>query len=901
MNSGNTRKDFKNVLGLGEIDYSFNLNLTEKEALLYKFDINQTKSIKDCKNLLQTNEIKEKIMITSKNNLINLMLFINKTNPTKSFTEFLSLNCLILNQDFSFLKEKISSQFDDNFLFLIESNILPPCKFKLNIQVGDNQPKTFVSELNESSKVMDDGKDVKKNNSNDSSKENEENNDSKNNKKTDENKKVDENKKTEENKKNEDSKKQDPNKKPKAGNTNLLISEIKLPGVSKPSFENASKSDGVEGNHNLLNKIVYDFNICDYLFIDLNKFINYNEISINDLYDFIYERIIHQYTKTKIIMIFPGITQDFNNYNTFPLIDLISLADIIIFDKRDALKLTEILGYKSEEKNFEVRFMFLKELRRAKIKPHRTFLFLEDFNKLSVLTQENETSLIIQHNEFNFDVGFRVDYFKVFTNHYDFLKFVFYGGFFSKIIQGRPFEEAFSVGKSSFLKLLDILQHNLPITDDPEYFIVPNVDKPKKENSKILEKRDRLERNKVSRSRDHKRNDYSSASPSRLNSSKYIQNPNNLEEESMNIIIDAEQKRLMTILNANQKLQEKINQLINSNGMSEKLNFNPSKSMIINKKLPNLNLNESAQLSKISNYNKYSTSSYGKKRSLKPISRESYGRLMGYNSQSFERLMDNPTLNKQGFSQEELKNQMKIMNLNNQSNLSNSQNSEKKPDSSKKKIISNSKSIEDQFGNFMKQIQEMNTLMMQQKQIQQNQTTSNNNNSQSKSPVHHRHIERQKREMFPVCNLGYIPKVYPEFQRLQNEIVENKKKFKDQHFWDEKHMKNKFKYLEKHNHEMNDLNKSTEEKGHRADYDDLNRSMERQRRKQEEEENRKKLIEQEKKERQEREEREKKEKERKIKEQKEKEQKEREKEVNEAKKPEEKKEEAKKPDETKKV
>jgi len=888
MNSGNTRKDFKNVLGLGEIDYSFNLNLTEKEALLYKFDINQTKSIKDCKNLLQINEIKEKIMITSKNNLINLMLFINKTNSTKSFTEFLSLNCLILNQDFSFLKEKIHSQFDDNFLFLIESNILPPCKFKLNIQVGENKPKTFVSELNESTKVMDQSNDIKNDNSNDSS-----NNDSKDFKKTEENKKAEENKKTEENKKNEDSKKQEPNKKPKAGNSNLLISDIKLPGVSKPSYENPSKTDGVEGNHNLLNKIVYDFNICDYLFIDLNKFMNYNEISLNDLYDFIYERIIHQYTKTKIVMIFPGITQDFNSYNTYPLIDLLSLADIIMFDKRDALKLTEILGYKSEEKNFEVRFMFLKELRRAKVKPQRTVLFLEDFNKLSILTQENETSLIIQHNEFNFDVGFRVDYFKVFTNHYDFLKFVFYGGFFSKIIQGRTVEEAFFVGKSSFLKLLDILQNNLPMPDDPEYFIVPNIEKPKKENSKIQENRDRSGRNKISRSRDHKRSDYSSASPSRLNSSKSNQNPKNQDEEAMNNLIDAEQKRLMTILDANQKLQEKINQLINSQGMSDKLNFNPSKSMVINKKLPNLNLNESAQISKISNYNKYANSSYGKKRSLKPISRESYGRLMGYNSQSFERLIDNSTMNKQGLSQEELMNQMKMLNLNNQSNLSNSQNNEKKPDSSKKKINTNTKSIEDQFGNFMKQMQEMNTLMMQQKQLQQNQTTSNNKSSQSKSPVHHRHIDRQKREMFPICNLGYIPKVDPEYEMLQNEINE-KKKFKDQHYWDQKHMKNKFKYLEKHKQEMNDLNKSTEEKGHRADYDDLNRSMERQRRRLEEVENTKKLIEQERKERQEREEREKKEKERKLKEQKEKEQKEKEKEMNEAKKPEEKKEEVKK-------
>lgn len=880
MSLGNTRKDFKNVLALGEIDYNFNLELTDNEALFYKFDINQVKSLKDCKTLLQNSEIKDKIVISSKNNLINLLLFINKTNPTKSFTEFLSLNCLFLGQDLAFIKEKISSQFDENFLFLIESNILSPCKFKLNIKVGEGKSKSFTSELNESSKVTDENKNLDSKKVDDS-------------KNMDDIKKTDDNNKADDNKKNEDAKKQEQkNNKPKSGNSNISKNEIILPNVSKPLYLKETKTDGVEGNHNLLNKIVYEFNICDYLFIDLNKFLAYKEISLTDLYDFLYEKLIHQYTKTKIVMIFPGIFNDFNQYNTFPLIDLLSFADIVIFDKRDAIKLTELLGYKVEEKNFEVRFMFIKELKKAKYKSHRTILFLDDFNNLSVVTQENETSLIIQHNLYNFDIGFRNDYFKVFTNNFEFLKFVFYGGFFSKVIQGCSYDEAFLVGKSSFLKLLDLLQNDLPIPNDPDYFVVHNVVKNKKENSKLHEVRDLSRKSKVLHSREAKRNNYSSASPSRIYSSKVSQ-ANNNEESVLNNIIDAEQKRLMTILNANEKLQEKLNQLINSQGISKNLNFNPSKSMVVSKKLPNLNVNNSAQISKISNYNLYTNSSHGKKNKLKPISKESYG-FMGYKSESFERLIDNKIKDNSTLNQDDLKNQMKIINSNNQTNISIK---EKKPESSKKKQNRFSQSIENQFESFMKQMDEMNEIITKQKQLQPNQASTNVNNT-SKSPVHHRQIERQKREMFPVCNLGYIPIIDQEVERIQNQLAE-KKKYKDQYYWDQKHIKNKFKYLDRQKREMNELNKSTEEKGKREDYDDLNRSIDRQKRKLEEEENRKKMIEKERRERQEREEKEKKEKERKLKEQKEKDIKEQEQKEKEQKKLEEKKEKPKKPEEKK--
>ena len=204
---------------------------------------------------------------------------------------------------------------------------------------------------------------------------------------------------------------------------------------------------------------------CDYIFIDLNKFVGYTDISLSDLYDFLFNRIIHVYLNTSIVLIFPSLDQNFKTELLSPLVDLITISDIVIYDKRDAQRLCTLLGYKVEDKNFEVRFMFLKELKRGKYKPQKTSLFLDDFHKLTVVMQETESNLIIFHNEFNFDIGFKLDYFKTVTNNYEFLKYVFYGGFFSRVVQNKPFDVAFQVG----------------LQNDPDFFLIKNKKPEKKE------------------------------------------------------------------------------------------------------------------------------------------------------------------------------------------------------------------------------------------------------------------------------------------------------------------------------------------------------------------------------------------------------------------------------------
>ena len=141
-----SKTEFWKVLGIGDIDYEFSIDLTQAEANYLNFDIDRVRSLQDCKTLLEQEEVREKMTISSKNNLINLLLFLNKTNSNKTFVEFLSLNSLSLSNDMVFLKDKVKTDFDDNFLFLIESSLIAPCKFKLQINVENKQPKILLSD-----------------------------------------------------------------------------------------------------------------------------------------------------------------------------------------------------------------------------------------------------------------------------------------------------------------------------------------------------------------------------------------------------------------------------------------------------------------------------------------------------------------------------------------------------------------------------------------------------------------------------------------------------------------------------------------------------------------------------------------------------------------------------------
>ena len=773
MKAMSNKSEFFKVMSFGEFDYDFSLNLSETDAKKYSFDIDKASSIKDLSTLLKQEDVCSKVQMNSKNKLLNLLLFINKTNQNKTFIEYLSLNCIFLSNDLLFMKERMKSGFDDDFLFLLESNILPPNKYKFNINVENKPPKTFEMEFfmsDSKAKVADSTTDAKKGVAAEMNKK-AENDDVKEAKKEeakkveekksdvkvepkkeeakkDEPKKVEEKKsdvkvepkkeepKKEEAKKVEDKKPDEP-KKPKTGNKdNQSLTSFNLPSTQRPTNFLIEDNAGPEGKDdkmpaidpsqinknqqspiilskkrqttntsldmnnsslnnsiatypkiNISDQIKYDFEACDYLLLDLNQYIGNKNISLSDLHDFLLTRIINNYFNTSIILLFPNLDNiQRDQYQT--LIELITIADIMIYDKRDANKMCTLMGYKVEEKNFEVRFMFLKELKKAKYKPHRTAMFLEDFNKLTIIVQETETNLIVFHNEFNFNVGFKVEYYKTVTDNYETLKYVFLGGLLSRIIQNKQFDVAFEAGCKTFMKMLEALYTKTNYMDDPEFFLVEILKKNEEEvqvtrsvNSGInLKNRNKSSTNgpqskeknfvldsvniKNSRLQPYNplkdsnlKNYFQSSQTSKKSLNKVTSGKRSLNIENPHSqleFIQQEQNKFLNILEQNQILQKKLVILLSNkdqqNQQKSLPNTNSFSSLNVlsqslpqqysqyssdaggsSRGLPKLDNNNNNPFNKLGNAPDYMTMSMEKtkKKSLKPITKEAYDRLTG--------------------------------------------------------------------------------------------------------------------------------------------------------------------------------------------------------------------------------------------------------------------------------
>jgi len=156
-----TKDEFFKVVGIGETDYEFNLNLTETELVLYKIDPESLNSVSDLIPLLKIKELKEKLYISSNNNLLNIFLFLNKTNPQKTFVEYVSLNCMMVNPENFFMKEKMIKELEENCMFLIEANLLPPTKIKINLNIPNRPTKLLEMEFTSNDYIYDKAREEK--------------------------------------------------------------------------------------------------------------------------------------------------------------------------------------------------------------------------------------------------------------------------------------------------------------------------------------------------------------------------------------------------------------------------------------------------------------------------------------------------------------------------------------------------------------------------------------------------------------------------------------------------------------------------------------------------------------------------------------------------------------------
>ena len=146
------------LCAIGNLEIELNLILRESEAKYFKFDISKINKPIDLKQLFFSSEDtdydEEKVKInyfdyislSSKNEFITTLLFINRAFKNKTFVELIMLNQMEFSYETSFLKGIIRQICVKNYFFLVENKIFnTPTSIKFNIKILKDDNDEVIS------------------------------------------------------------------------------------------------------------------------------------------------------------------------------------------------------------------------------------------------------------------------------------------------------------------------------------------------------------------------------------------------------------------------------------------------------------------------------------------------------------------------------------------------------------------------------------------------------------------------------------------------------------------------------------------------------------------------------------------------------------------------------------
>ena len=145
------------LCAMGNLDIEFNLVLRQSEAECFRFEINEFNSPLDLKKLFYPEEVENNeeanninyfdyVTLSSKNDFINTLLFINRAFKNKTFVELILLNQMYFSQETLFLKDLIKQICSKNYFFIIENKVYDiPSKIKFNIKILEDDNDKIIS------------------------------------------------------------------------------------------------------------------------------------------------------------------------------------------------------------------------------------------------------------------------------------------------------------------------------------------------------------------------------------------------------------------------------------------------------------------------------------------------------------------------------------------------------------------------------------------------------------------------------------------------------------------------------------------------------------------------------------------------------------------------------------
>lgn len=466
----NSKRKVSRLLGLGYLNFEFKLEITESDINNYNIDLPSINEIKDLEFIAKDNAIMDKIVVTSTSNLINTLLYINKSNKIKTFIELTSFNNFFFEKDDErFLKDIVTYVTEHNFIFLNETDISSNVKnINFVICVNGLEKKKFVLCKDD---LMEKELNIKN---------------------------------------------MDQNKNKEIQETN----KAKLDNVSnKENDEKSTKR--TRSIQDFISKLPCSYNQFEYIYIDIDDILN-NLLSFNSnsvTIEEITHLVIYLYSNfpnLKIIIKFPDVLSNINlvNYEFLNNLNILyGKCDVFLFDKKEALAGFNLINQlnnnpaaqekikASNESQLEKVFLstieeqFLLSKKRltntsnlncvhsnALLSTGKIALFLEDMLKAYIVQISKCNNIVMGHTfSFNLDLYPRInhsnqklvdEYKKQIVVNKNYLKSVFYGSFISRIILNYNINSAISAGCDLSKRILDLFKLELDFPSDPEFYVV---------------------------------------------------------------------------------------------------------------------------------------------------------------------------------------------------------------------------------------------------------------------------------------------------------------------------------------------------------------------------------------------------------------------------------------------
>ena len=145
------------VLALGNFNVLYSLELTNEEIKKFGYEhLKDINSIEDLSFLLTFKYLWNKIKLSTDNNLINILLFVNSicSESNKAFYEFISLENPIFTEEEQKYEEMFETVNKLNIFFLNKNSLNKEKSRKITLLLNNKEDtKEFISEMEHMKKV----------------------------------------------------------------------------------------------------------------------------------------------------------------------------------------------------------------------------------------------------------------------------------------------------------------------------------------------------------------------------------------------------------------------------------------------------------------------------------------------------------------------------------------------------------------------------------------------------------------------------------------------------------------------------------------------------------------------------------------------------------------------------